>query len=96
MSNEVANLLAALHEGTLSLNEVAERFRARSWPAHSATKAQTHLELAEADLADPEPYIPWSYDDVVLAYDQGKLSDAQYAVLAEAIAESIRTHGTNG
>jgi hypothetical protein len=91
MSNEVAELLTALHEGTLSLDEVAERFKARSWPRQAASHMQSHLELAEADLRDPDPYHPGSYDDVVSAYDQGKLTDAQYAVLAEAIAESIRT-----
>ena len=96
MSNEVIDLLTALHKGTLSLSEVAERFRARSWPTHSVTAAQTHLDLAEEDLKDPEPYIPGSYDDVMAAYDQGKLTDAQYAVLAEAVADSVRSHGTNG
>jgi hypothetical protein len=93
MSNEVIELLNALHEGTLSVNQVAERFRARSWPVHSVTRARTHLDLAEENLRDPEPYIPGSYDDVVSAYDRGRLTDAQYAVLAEAIAESIRAHG---
>ncbi|HET7019019.1 MAG TPA: hypothetical protein VFI65_34190 [Streptosporangiaceae bacterium] len=92
MSNEVADLLTALHDGTLSLAEVAERFRTRSWPGQPAPPARTHLDLAEADLGDPEPYIPGSYDDVALAYDQGKLTDTQYAVLADAIAESIRAH----
>jgi hypothetical protein len=92
MSNEVADLLTALHEGSLSLDEVAGRFRARLWPGRPAAHAQSHLDLAAADLHDPEPYIPGSYDDVVSAYDQGRLTDAQYAVLADAIAESIRNH----
>jgi hypothetical protein len=92
MSNEVADLLAALHDGTLSLSEVAEKFRTRSWPTHPAARPETHLDLAEADLSDPAPYLPGSHDDLAAAYDQGKLTDEQYAVLAAAIAASIRAH----
>jgi hypothetical protein len=92
MSNEVADLLAALHEGTLSLSEVADQFRTRSWPTRPVLRAQTHLDLAKADLRDPDPYLPGSHDDVSAAYDQGKLTDEQYAVLAAAIAESVQAH----
>ena len=95
MSSEVIDLLNALYEGTLSLAEVAERFRARSWPRQPATRAKTHLDLAEADLRDPEPYVPGSFDDLVSAYDHGRLTDTQYAALAEAVAESIRAHGND-
>ena len=35
-------------------------------------------------IDDPEPYVPGSFDDVVLAYDLGWLSDADYDVLATA------------
>jgi hypothetical protein len=34
----------------------------------------------------PQPYAPGSFDEVVLAYDLGQLTDAGYAVLAEAEA----------
>jgi hypothetical protein len=92
VSNEVVDLLTALHDGTLSLSEVAEKFRARSWPTHLTARPNSHLDLAEADLSDPDPYLPGSHDDVAAAYDQGKLTDEQYAVLAAAIADSIRAH----
>ena len=48
------------------------------------------MELAAAELEDPEPYIPGSYDDVAAAYHGGRLTDEQYAVLSEAIAEAQR------
>lgn len=96
MSNEVIDLLTALHEGTLSLNEVAERFRERSWPTRPSVRPKTHLDLAEADLRDPDPYLPGSHDDVAAAYDQGKLTDEQYAVLVAAIAEAIRADERDG
>jgi hypothetical protein len=37
---------------------------------------------------DPEPYVPESFDDVVLAYDLGKLSDRDYQQLAKAVASA--------
>jgi len=96
MSNEVIDLLTALHEGTMSLNEVAERFRERSWPTRPSVHPKTHLDLAEADLRDPDPYLPDFHDDLAAAYDQARLTDEQYAVLAAAIAESIRAHEQDG
>lgn len=90
MTNEVADLLDALHDGTMTLDQVAERFRARRWPRRSAPAPSTYRETAAAELVDPEPYVPGSSDDLVLAYDLGKITDAQYAVLIEAIAASKR------
>jgi len=46
--------------------------------------------MAAAELEDPEPYIPGSYDDVVAAYDRGRLTDVQYQILVDAIAEARR------
>jgi hypothetical protein len=46
--------------------------------------------MATAAQQDPEPYIPGSFDDVVAAYDLGKITDTEYAVLSEAVAESKR------
>lgn len=90
MSNEVTRLLDALHDGSMTLNEVAERFRSRTWPHRLEPQPNSYLEMAAAELEDPDPYIPGSYDDVVAAYDRGRLTDAQYAVLVTAIAESRR------
>ena len=58
MSNEVTDLLTALHEGTLSLSEVAERFRIRSWPTRTTVRPKNHLDLAEADLGTKERVLP--------------------------------------
>jgi len=91
MSNEVRDLLDALNAGTMTLEEVAQRFRTRKWPDRAEPSTASRIELA-AELEDPDPYIPGSYDDVVAAYDLGRLSDDQYAVLAEAIAEGQREH----
>jgi hypothetical protein len=90
MTNEVAELLDELHQGSMTLDEVAERFRHRSWPTRKRPQPTSFLEAAAVDMEDPEPYVPGSYDDVVAAYDRGHLTDDQYAVLAKAIADATK------
>lgn len=87
MTNEVNDLLRALREGHMTLDEVAQKFRQRKWPRLGPQPA-TYAELAKAELEDPEPHVPGSFDDVTLAYHKGELSDRQYDVLAAAMAES--------
>jgi hypothetical protein len=89
MSSEVTQLLAALRDGTMSIDEVAERFRERSWPRRGIGKASSYLDLAAAADSDPEPYLEGSFDDVAAAYHRGDLSDSQYDVLAQAMAQSM-------
>ena len=90
MTNEVNDLLKALRDGHMTLEEVAERFVKRKWPRPEAQPA-TYSELARAELADPEPLVPGSFDDVTLAYHKGDLSDQEYDVLAAAMARSKET-----
>jgi hypothetical protein len=89
MSNEVTDLLNALRDGTMSLDEVASRFRERSWP-RPKPRPVTSLEFAIEALQDPEPYVPGSYDDVAAAFHRGDLSREQYGVLARAISDSVK------
>jgi hypothetical protein len=90
MSSEIPELIAALRGGSMTLDQVAERFRLRSWPRRTTPQPTTYLGLAAAAQQDPEPYQPGSFDDVVAAYDRGQLSDDEYEVLSEAVAESKR------
>jgi hypothetical protein len=90
MSSEIPDLIAALRDGSMTLDQVAERFRQRSWPRRTSPLPTTYLELATAAQEDPEPYRPGSFDGVVAAYDRGLLSDREYEVLSEAVAESKR------
>jgi hypothetical protein len=89
MSSEVTDLIAALRAGTMSLNEVADRFRRRHWPRTRKPPPRTYLEMAARSLEDPEPDVPGSYDDVTAAYDRGEITSEQYQVLSDAVAESI-------
>ena len=92
MTDEVNDLLNALREGDVTLDEVAEKFRQRKWPRRGQQPA-TYAELAKAELEDPEPFVAGSFDDVTLAYHRGDLSDEEYEVLAAAMAYSKEAEG---
>ena len=87
-SREVTELIAALRAGDLTLDDVAERFTRRSWPRTRRAGPTSPQEMAEQ--LDPESDVPGSYDDLTAAYDRGELTRAQYRVLVEAAAESVR------
>jgi hypothetical protein len=90
MTSEVTELIHALVDGSMSLEEVAERFREREWPAANPGQPDSYIEMAERALQDPRPDIPNSFDDVVSAYGRGELNRVQFRVLAKAVAESKR------
>ena len=91
ITTEVTELIAALRNGSLSLEEVAERFRERTWPRTRKPTPASYLEMAADALEDPQPDVPGSFDEVTAAYDRGELTRAQYRALAEAVAHSLRT-----
>jgi hypothetical protein len=96
MKNEVADLLSALHDGTMSVDDVARRFRARSWPRRNRPDPTTYLELAAQAQEDPENDLAGSFDQVAAAFHRGDLSSDQYGILAEAMANSMRAEDRRG
>jgi hypothetical protein len=90
MSTEVADLIAAFRNGTMTLDQVAQKFRERRWPRSKPPRATTYIELAKRAEDDPDPYVPGSFDDVAAAFHRGDLTRAQYKALAEAAADSMR------
>ena len=90
MANEVSDLINALRDGSMSLNEVVQQFRERTWPATKRPLPQDYLEMAARSEEDPEPDVPGSFDEVVAAYYRGELTRAQYQALSAAVADSIR------
>jgi DNA-binding ferritin-like protein len=86
--SDVTDLLAALRDGTLTTDEVAERFRTRQWPGRTKKDPTTFLELATADQEDPEPDVPGSFDEVTAAYARGEINRQQYRTLAHAAGDS--------
>jgi hypothetical protein len=90
MSSEVTDLIKALRDGTMTLDQVAEQFRQRSWPRRAKPSPTTYLEFAAAAQQDPEPYMPGSFDDVAAAHQEHEITDEEYAVLSAAVADSKR------
>ena len=91
ITTEVTELIAALRDGSLSLDEVAQRFRERTWPRTRKPAPASYMEMAAAAQEDPEPYVPGSFDELAAAYRRGELTRPQYRALAEAVAHSLRT-----
>lgn len=92
-ASEVSELIKALNEGSLSLQEVARQFRERTWPATRPPRPDSYLEMASQAMQDPGPEIPGSFDDVAAAYYRGELTEDQYEVLSKAFADSKRRSG---
>jgi hypothetical protein len=90
MTSEVSDLIRALRDGTMTLDQVAQQFRERKWPRRRWNPPGSYLEMATRTQQDPEPYIHGSFDDVTDAYDRGELSRDEYRVLSDAVAESKR------
>jgi hypothetical protein len=88
-TSEVSDLIAAVRAGSMSLEEVAERFRRISWKRTRHAVPKSYLEQATIAQSDPEPDVPGSIDEVTAAYDRGELTQQQYRVLARAVADSI-------
>lgn len=93
MSSEVDELISALKQGSISISEVAQRFRERAWPSTRGPKPENYLERAMAAEADPDPLVPGSFDEVAAAYHRGDISIDDYRTLAEAAADSMRSEG---
>lgn len=82
-------LIRMLHDGGISLDDLAREFRVLRWQQVPPT-CPPDMEAAAAAIDDPEPYVPGSFDDVIRAYDLGMLSDHDYGVLAMAAAQALR------
>ena len=89
-TSEVTDLIGALRNGSMTLDEVAERFRQRTWPPTRRPVPRSYQELAAQAQMDPEPDVPGSYDEVTAAYDRGELTTEQYDALSDAVADAIR------
>lgn len=96
MANEVTELLDALSAGTMTVDEVARRFRVRTWPRRRKTDPASYSDMAAAQLQDPDPYIPGSFDDVAAAYHQKKITREQFRALSQAVADAQRAEDAGG
>jgi hypothetical protein len=79
----VITMLTSYRDGRISLDDLSLEFRARRWP-RIPDVCPPELEAAREAIDDPEPYVPGSFDDVVVAYDLGWLSAEDFDILAVA------------
>ncbi len=91
MPTEIGDILHALQNGDTTLDQVAQQFRERSWPRRNTAHPNSYDDIAKSELQDPDPFILGSFDEVTAAHVRGEITDDQYGVLAEAMAESLRT-----
>lgn len=85
--SEVTNMIDAYRGGELTLDELAQRFRLRSWPPRPPAP-RTAREGWQRELEDPEPIVEGSFDEVVSAYHLGQLTGDEYEVLSRAASEA--------
>jgi hypothetical protein len=78
-------MIDAWRAGQMTLADLAWQFQARNWPA-MLSACPPDLQEARAAVDDLEPCVLGSFDDVVLAYDLGQVTDAEYETLASAAA----------
>ena len=94
--SEVADLIKRYKAGGLTLDELAQRFRERHWPAAMPTQPSSYLEMAARAQEDPRPAVPNSYDDVTAAYARGELTREEYDVLSDAVLDAGKSEGDGG
>jgi len=88
-SSEVTNLIVALRSGTMSLDEVADRFKVRTWPRTRSAMPGSYSDLTATAQVDPGGSVHGSIDDLTAAYDRGEITRYQYRTLAHAVAFAI-------
>ncbi len=88
-TTEVSELLAACRAREIGLDDVADRFRRRSWPMRAALTRRDYAEMAAEHCRILSRDVPGSFDEVTAAYDRGELTRDQYRTLAHAVAEAI-------
>ena len=77
-------MIAAYGRGELTLDELAQRFRDRTWPPRRLSPTALQ-EAYKRETEDPEPVAEGSFDEVAGAYLQGEISIEEYDVLARAV-----------
>ncbi len=90
--SEVTDLIDSYKAGELTLDELAERFRSRSWPrASPPLRPSSYLEMAAGAQEDPGSDVPDSFDDVEAAFFRHDLSAEEYERLRCAVAEALKS-----
>lgn len=87
---EVKELLDALSNGRMSLDEVAQRFRERTWIRRKRQEYSSYEDKLASHLQDSDPPLQGSFADVSAALHRNQITLDQYRVLSEAAAEAMK------
>jgi Zeta toxin len=82
--SDTMSLIYHYQAGRLTQDGLVRQIRQRPW-APVPPICPPSLTLARLAIDDPKPWIPGSFDEVVLAYDLGLLADEDYEVLVRAL-----------
>ena len=85
--SDVTDMITAYRRGELTLDELAQRFRDRTWPPRRLSPSALP-EAYKREIEDPEPIAEGSFDEVAGAYLQGEMSVEEYEVLVRAVGET--------
>ena len=85
--SDVTDMIAAYGRGELTLDELAQRFRDRTWSPRRLSSSGLQ-EAYKRETEDPEPIAEGSFDEVASAYIQGEISVEEYDILARAVGET--------
>lgn len=89
-NSEVDQLIDKYKAGELTLDALAQCFRASRWPTVERQQPQSYMEMAARAQEDPDPWVPGSWDDVAAAYFRHDLTTEEYRVLKAAALEAGR------
>ena len=85
--SEVTDLIDAYRAGDLTLDQLAQRFRERTWPARRPSP-RTAREAWQREMEDPEPIQEGSFEEIASAYRVGEISVEDYRVLSAAVRDA--------
>ena len=86
---DIRDLLDALSENRMSLNEVAQRFREHKWIRAKRSGSQSNMDWLASHLDDAGPPLSGSFDEVSTAFHEHRITRDQYRVLSEAAADAM-------
>ncbi len=95
--SEVTDLINSYKASELTLDELAQRFRARRWPGTPPPgRPPSYLEMAARAEEDPGSDVPDSFDDVEAAFFRHELSAEEYELLRATVAEALQAEDQSG
>lgn len=94
--SDVTDALDQLIAGGADIEEVADIFRARSWPRRTRVETHDATDLYVLDAADPGDDPEGAFSEVAGYLAMHRIDPEQYRVLSEAAALAMQDAPTPG